>query len=1181
MADLYRDFVFTRNTVPVTDLDTSIQVEDVSLFPSNEMLKKGEFFLAFDSTLAYPPSFEIVRLTSIDVPTKTLSVVRGQAGTKAVGHAIVTYIKGTLNSDQVRRVRTGFFGTTAPAPDAAVFSAGDRFYHSSEGRFYAFTGNAAFLKDSFGRAASTTTMGSTEIQTVIGEVNGVLPPQYSQVVPYQAPWVPNAANIFGINASNQAYLVSGVAGATSLLNVGSTNFDISFDAFMSTTATSDYGIFFRVDTESKYGYYLQFLGTTASLFRCVDGVFTAIVGATVTYTAGAICTWRVVADGNVIRVFRTNPTGVSELGINYTETTAGFTVGSTPYRVGAHVGIRYGNAAAVGDTAIAWDAFSSTTPDNVGLNNPKAQGWAPTSSLVGPLDTSGFTLRQLQRVESDVQAVVNQTDDLTQALVSVDNAVGGHSADLVKIAYNFDETLEVLRDLPDGVDTQGALAVTAGMVDDIIDILQTLVRTGNGEPVGAPRDAEVYIDKASKVIWTGIDGAWRQVTFSGPGVAVTTPTYVDGYTIGKSSGLTFTVPSTAQVGDLCFVQVSTVNTGTVPTVPNGGWTLLASGAFAPYNWHTYGFAYKVVQAADIGASYTFGGTQTDYTQQVRVYRGASFRTAMLNYVATTAPSGAQTVSGPTVTTTRDNCLVVTWFALDIYNQNNFTLLSQQSNPLVTSDYSNHMSQGSQDEYLTLAGTTVVRQFSYTDAWSTVGYSALTMALEPIGKNDLGPAASTGTGVPILTGRPTGSLYVDLNSKAVYLYDGTGWVGVTPRVVRTRGDYTAKGNDYILADTTASGRSSLNATFDVSTYKIDTADPSTTSLTSTLADTYFIGVRASWGTAGWTATLDGTVMTRARRQAAGTYSLSDLFVSTAPVAAGAHSVVFSGATQHGIAWASALAIRGIDPAIAAYTGASYTNNLSIALPAGPGGIVVLYSQVNGGTVPSITGTGGLTWTDRGGQAHGSQNASRWWTGTYTAAQAGTTVSITTSPNDTSYGHIQAAVFPSAGDPNVFDAANYSVITLPSGLVGARVAVQSDDTASNEIRVVPASGLINGADADYLTTRYQSMQYISDGTNWFADTPKQSAVLRKSTNYTAHDSEVILVDATAANRLVTLPLAIRNRTVSVKKIDASTNLVSVTGAGATPQTIDGASSVTLTAQYETQTYVADGTSWWRTR
>lgn len=140
MADVFYDFVYTRNTSAIGSTDTSIIVEDVSLFPSNLILAKGEFYCVIESALAYPNSFEIVKLTSVNTSTKTLNVVRAQAGTTAQAHAIATYIKGSLTSDMLRRVRAGGYGTVLPAIDSDVYLPGDRFYHTSEKRYYAFTG---------------------------------------------------------------------------------------------------------------------------------------------------------------------------------------------------------------------------------------------------------------------------------------------------------------------------------------------------------------------------------------------------------------------------------------------------------------------------------------------------------------------------------------------------------------------------------------------------------------------------------------------------------------------------------------------------------------------------------------------------------------------------------------------------------------------------------------------------------------------------------------------------------------------------------------------------------------------------------------------------------------------------------------------------------------------------------
>ena len=73
------------------------------------------------------------------------------------------------------------------------------------------------------------------------------------------------------------------------------------------------------------------------------------------------------------------------------------------------------------------------------------------------------------------------------------------------------------------------------------------------------------------------------------------------------------------------------------------------------------------------------------------------------------------------------------------------------------------------------------------------------------------------------------------------------------------------------------------------------------------------------------------------------------------------------------------------------------------------------------------------------------------------------------------------------------------------------------------------------------------------------------------------EIVLADATAGAFPVTLPAAnaTPGRRITVKKIDASINAVTVESAGGT---IDGAASVALTAQNWTVEVVSGGTNWW---
>lgn len=68
-------------------------------------------------------------------------------------------------------------------------------------------------------------------------------------------------------------------------------------------------------------------------------------------------------------------------------------------------------------------------------------------------------------------------------------------------------------------------------------------------------------------------------------------------------------------------------------------------------------------------------------------------------------------------------------------------------------------------------------------------------------------------------------------------------------------------------------------------------------------------------------------------------------------------------------------------------------------------------------------------------------------------------------------------------------------------------------------------------------------------------------------------VILANATSGAYTVTLPTHSVGRTVIVKKVDSSTNAVTVSGSGG----IDGAGGYVLSVQWQAVTMVSDGTSW----
>ena len=83
---------------------------------------------------------------------------------------------------------------------------------------------------------------------------------------------------------------------------------------------------------------------------------------------------------------------------------------------------------------------------------------------------------------------------------------------------------------------------------------------------------------------------------------------------------------------------------------------------------------------------------------------------------------------------------------------------------------------------------------------------------------------------------------------------------------------------------------------------------------------------------------------------------------------------------------------------------------------------------------------------------------------------------------------------------------------------------------------------------------------------------------SASYTASDEGIIIANATTGGVTITLPTAsaASDRLYYIKKIDSSTNSVTIDGAGS--ETIDDGTTAVLSNQYEAVRLVSDGTEWW---
>ena len=109
-------------------------------------------------------------------------------------------------------------------------------------------------------------------------------------------------------------------------------------------------------------------------------------------------------------------------------------------------------------------------------------------------------------------------------------------------------------------------------------------------------------------------------------------------------------------------------------------------------------------------------------------------------------------------------------------------------------------------------------------------------------------------------------------------------------------------------------------------------------------------------------------------------------------------------------------------------------------------------------------------------------------------------------------------------------------------------------------------------DAMTTVRETVNANSARRGW-------PCVVSVTTTYTVltDDSYLVLCDATAGAFTVTLPAAASstNVRVTIKKTDVSANAVTVDGNAA--ETIDGAATFSLPAQWDAVTISCNGTAW----
>lgn len=157
----------------------------------------------------------------------------------------------------------------------------------------------------------------------------------------------------------------------------------------------------------------------------------------------------------------------------------------------------------------------------------------------------------------------------------------------------------------------------------------------------------------------------------------------------------------------------------------------------------------------------------------------------------------------------------------------------------------------------------------------------------------------------------------------------------------------------------------------------------------------------------------------------------------------------------------------------------------------------------------------------------------------------------------------------------------VVSLEGASLPAPLASCIAWDASNNAFVHVQAGYheIDANNSQILNTTYERVTLVKhSGESTVTTELERNQVRTVTTTYTArHTDNLVLGNATSGAFTITLPTAAQatGRRITFKKTDASGNAVTLDGSGS--ETIDGAATLALAAQYDFATLLSDGAAW----